>query len=76
MRLKVYLTPLAVILLVGGCAGLKLEMKTTGDFCDVARPLPYSSNSVADFMAEHDPRHVERDSAHNIYGERYCDWTF
>jgi len=76
MRLKVCPKLLAVILLVGGCAGLKLEMQTTGDFCDVARPLPYSTNSVADFMAEHDPRHVERDSAHNIYGERHCDWTF
>ncbi len=76
MKLKVYPMLLAAILLVGGCAGLKLEMRTTGDFCDVARPLPYSSNAVADYMAEHDPRHMERDSAQNIYGERNCEWKF
>ncbi len=51
-------------------------MGTTGDFCDVARPLPYVSNAVADFLAENDPTHVERDSAHNIYGERKCNWKF
>ena len=76
MKSRACLTMLAVTLLAGGCAGLKLEMKATGDFCDVARPLPYSTNEVADFMAENDPRHVERDSAHNLYGERFCNWEF
>lgn len=76
MKSRAYLPVLAVTLLAAGCGGLRLEMGTTGDFCDVARPLPYASNEVADFLAEHDPTHVERDSALNIYGERNCDWKF
>ena len=76
MKSKAYLPVLAVTLLAVGCGGLRLEMGTVGDFCDVARPLPYASDAVADFMAEHDPAHVGRDSAHNIYGERNCDWNW
>lgn len=76
MKSRAYLPVLAVTLLVAGCGGLRLEMGTTGDFCDVARPLPYASDAVADFLAENDPTHVERDSALNIYGERKCNWKF
>ncbi len=76
MKSKAYLPLLVVTLLAAGCGGLSLKIGTTGDFCDVARPLPYVSNAVADFLAENDPTHVERDSAHNIYGERKCNWKF
>ena len=76
MKFKAYLPVISVALLAAGCGGLKLEMGTTGNFCDVARPLPYASDAVADFLAENDPTHVERDSANNIYGERKCNWKF
>ena len=76
MKSRAYLPVLFVTLLVAGCGGLRLEMGTVGDFCDINRPLPYVSDAVADFLAENDPTHVERDSAVNIYGERHCNWTF
>ena len=76
MKLRACLLLLCVTLLVASCAGLRLEVGTTGDFCDVNRPLPYATNEVADFMAKNDPRHVERDAAVNIYGERQCGWKF
>ena len=76
MKLRVCAPIAFASLLASSCAGMELKVGTTGDFCDVARPLPYATNEVADFMADHDPRHVERDAAHNIYGERRCDWKF
>ncbi len=76
MKSRAYLPLLAVTLLAAGCGGLRLEMGTTGDFCDVARPLSYASDAVADFLAENDPRHADRVSSQNIYGVRKCNWNF
>ena len=77
MKLKAYLPMLAASLLVAGCGGLRLEMGiAVGDFCDLNRPLSYTSDDVADYLAKNDPMHVERDSAVNIYGERHCNWKF
>lgn len=76
MRLRGRLMMSAVVLLVGGCATGPAEVRVVGDFCDVAKGIPYGSVESADWNAENDPLHADAVTVHNTYGERECGWEF
>ncbi len=59
---KIVVTVLALCLLAG-CA-------TTGDFCDVARPI-YGAKSDQKNASD---QLIEGVVSHNTYGARHCGW--
>ena len=71
MKLRVFLTLIALASFTVSCA-----TKTSGDFCGVAVAMIPDTPEVADYIDANDPRLSRSMIAHNIYGERKCDWKF
>lgn len=51
-------TPL-MLALVSGCVA------STGDFCDIARPMYFNSDGVVDWLGDNDPRLLRDVVIHN-----------
>ena len=60
-------TLILLIALATGCA------KTIdGDYCDVARPMVFDTMATVEWLADRDPRILERIVAHNETYESFC----
>lgn len=64
---KMIALSLTALLAVSGC------VKTTGDFCDIARPIRFD-RAVSEAVVKGDRASAEVIDAHNRYGEGACGW--
>jgi hypothetical protein len=59
MKFRPWIAILSSLTLASGCAA------STGDFCDIARPIYIGGDSVVDWIAENDDRLLRDIVVHN-----------
>lgn len=59
MKSRHWIVTLSSVVLLSGC------VKTSGDFCDIARPIYMGGDHVVDWLAEHDEDLLRSVVSHN-----------
>jgi hypothetical protein len=59
MRFRLWIVTLCALVGVSGCVA------STGDFCDIARPMYFASDASVDWIADNDERLLRDIVSHN-----------